>query len=156
VSPEDRPLLAAIERMMKREVELKVVEGFEYNKATSTRTAESIRDERPARGGSRGGSRDGDRRPRNGGGRGEPARQRSAPPPQPARQAEERRPVQRQPEERPPAPVETRAAERDTREPRREPRSQVDTQAEQPDQPIIRRQAVKQTPVLFSKNRKAA
>jgi ATP-dependent RNA helicase RhlE len=155
VSPEDRPLLAAIERMMKREVELKVVEGFEYNKATSTRTAESIRDERPSRGSSRGSSRGGERHSRSGG-RGEPARQRSAPQPQPPRQAEERRPVQRQPEERPPVKVESRPAERDTREPRRDPRSQVDTQAQQPDQPIVRRQAVKQTPVLFSKNRKAA
>jgi ATP-dependent RNA helicase RhlE len=152
VSPEDRPLLAAIERMMKREVELKVVEGFEYNKATSTRTAESIRDERPSRGGSRGG----ERHSRSGGGRGEPSRHRAAPQAQPARQAEERRPVQRQPEERPPVAVETRTAERDTREPRRESRSQGDAQAQQPDQPIVRRQAVKQTPVLFSKNRKAA
>jgi hypothetical protein len=64
--------------------------------------------------------------------------------------------VQRQPEERPPVAVETRTAERDTREPRRESRSQGDAQAQQPDQPIVRRQAVKQTPVLFSKNRKAA
>jgi len=154
VSPEDRPLLAAIERMMKREVELKVVEGFEYNKSTSTRTAESIRDERPSRGGSRGG----ERHQRSGGGRGEPSRHRAAPAPQsqPPRQAEERRPVQRQPDERPPAATATRPAERDTRQPRREPRAQGDAQAQQPDQPIVRRQAVKQTPVLFSKNRKAA
>jgi ATP-dependent RNA helicase RhlE len=158
VSPEDRPLLAAIERMMKREVELKVVEGFEYNKSTSTRTAESIRDERPSRGGSRGG----ERHQRGSGGRGEPSRHRSAPQPQPPRQAEERRPVQRQPDERPPvaresqpAARDSQPAERDTRQPRRE-RSQGDAQAQQPDQPIVRRQAVKQTPVLFSKNRKAA
>jgi ATP-dependent RNA helicase RhlE len=158
VSPEDRPLLAAIERMMKREVELKVVEGFEYNKSTSTRTAESIRDERPLRGGSRGG----ERHQRSGGGRGEPSRHRSAPQAQPPRQAEERRPVQRQPDERPPVaresqPVarDSQPAERDTRQPRRD-RSQGDAQAQQPDQPIVRRQAVKQTPVLFSKNRKAA
>jgi hypothetical protein len=64
--------------------------------------------------------------------------------------------VQRQPDERPPVATATRPAERDTRQPRREPRAQGDAQAQQPDQPIVRRQAVKQTPVLFSKNRKAA
>jgi ATP-dependent RNA helicase RhlE len=49
VCREDKPLLQAIERLMKKEVEKKIIPGFELGSASSRPASAQDRDERPAR-----------------------------------------------------------------------------------------------------------
>jgi ATP-dependent RNA helicase RhlE len=61
VCPEDRPLLAAIERLINKKIEVRVAEGFDAGRASASSDSHA---EEPRERGRRGGSREGQKQPR--------------------------------------------------------------------------------------------